>query len=137
MDASELVKANMRVAIDRANAEREEFEIEKERYHQDYIKTKIEILGKLIRAYPTDKSKWDVNVFLDMETLKRRVYQLESCQLWGPAELWRKHIKYYDAARIKNTFIELGYGLEEEETIVNKFLCIPDYKQKIHRLYIK
>ena len=137
MDPSELVKASMRVAIDRANAEREEFNIAKEKYNQRYVNNKIKKLGTLISRYPTDKSKWCVDVFLDMETIKRVASYFESWGQTRDAQRWRRHIKYYDAERIKNTFIELGYGLEEKETIVNKFLCIPDYKEKVYRLYIK
>ena len=134
---SELVKDSIKVAIERANKEREEFNIAKEKYHKGYIKDKIETLGTLIRKYPTDKSKWCVDVFLDMETLKREASDLESRGKRWDAGRWQTHIMYYDPERIKNTFIELGYGIEEKETIVYKFLCIPDYKRKVYQLYIK
>jgi hypothetical protein len=134
---SELVKDSIKVAIERANKEREEFNIAKEKYQGEYIETKIKKLGSLITRYPTDKSKWCVDVFLDMDTLKRVASDLESRGKWRAAQSWRGHIMYYDPERIKNTFIELGYGIEEKETIVYKFLCIPDYKRKVYQLYIK
>jgi hypothetical protein len=72
-----------------------------------------------------------------METLKREASDLESRGKRWDAGRWQTHIMYYDPERIKNTFIELGYGIEEKETIVYKFLCIPDYKRKVYQLYIK